>query len=559
MPDVAAVLREVDANRLMEHARRIAEHVRLPGSAGEEAAFEYAEKTLSSFGLAPKRHALPAYISLPESAFLSVAGRSAPCTTHSMLPSADVEAELIRVPDAADLARSGVAGKIVMTDGLAVVSAVKAAQEAGALGVVFVAGAKMFHEMIVSSVWGSPEPKDLDAYLRIPAVTVGYADGERIRKSAEQSPATILKTRVTTGWTTLATLSADVGPTENGYLLLTGHIDSWHHGAMDNASGNAAALEIARILAARADVLRRGARLVFWSGHSHGRYAGSTAYCDEFFQDLADNAFLHVNADCLGARGATLLTQAGCMAETWTLGDFAVRTATGERLEGVRFSRSCDQSFWGPGVPSLFSSVSEQPKPEQEDAASKAFSLMFGGSKSGGYGWWWHTAADTTDKLDPEFLRRDAQIFLAAAYKACADPVMPIDPVAGFAELAQEARDYARRAGSLLDFAPLLREVERTEELLAGFNPAAMHPKAADALIRKFERGLVPLMYVKGGMYGHDPATRQPPLPLLEETNLAVKEPDPHRRNALLILLKRRLNEVAARVRELADLLTVPQ
>ena len=97
---------------------------------------------------------------------------------------------------------------------------------------------------------------------------------------------------------------------------------------MDNASGNAASLEIARILAAEQSFLRRGVRVVFWSGHSHGRYAGSTAFCDAFFQDIHDNAFLHVNADCLGGCGATLLSQGGCMAESWALGDFAIRTVT---------------------------------------------------------------------------------------------------------------------------------------------------------------------------------------------------------------------------------------
>lgn len=241
------------------------------------------------------------------------------------------------------------------------------------------------------------------------------------------------------------------------------------------------------------------------------------------------------------------------MAESWALGDFAIRTVTGEGFEGTRFSRSCDQSFWGTGTPSLFSSVSEQPKPETEDAASKAFGLMFGGSKSGGYGWWWHTEADTVDKIDPELLRRDTRIFLAAVYKACADPVIPLDIRAGFAEFAEQVRDYAA-TGNGLDFRPLLSRIQWVENLLASLDLSGDTEKA-NRLILKFEQKLVPLLYVKKSRFGHDAASRQAPLPLLEEVPAWAAETNAHRRHCLEVLLKRRLNELTFRVGELVELL----
>lgn len=568
-PDLHHLLNQVDPGRLMHEVARITRFERTPTTADETCAFAALAESLTASGLTPKLHALPAYVSLPEGAALHVNNEAVPCLTHAMLPSADLTAEAVYLPDAAAISAAGrreARGKLILTEGLAMVAPLRAAMAAGAAGVIFIAGSRRCHNMIVSPVWGSPEPKDLDQYLTLPAVTVTSADGERLKallngSGGRSAVRASLRTTVRHLWADLPLLTADLGPVDKGYLLLTGHVDSWHKGAMDNASGNAAALEIARLLAPVQDGLCRGVRFVFWSGHSHGRYAGSAAYCDAFFQDLHDNAFLHINADCLGGRGATLLTQGACMAETWALGDFALRTVTGEGgegLEGTRFGRSCDQSFWGTGTPSLFSAVSEQPKPacpEGDDAASRAFSLMFGGSKSGGYGWWWHTDADTDDKLDPALLARDTRVFLAAVYRACTDAILPLDIRQGFADFANLVRDYAGKAPQGLDFAPLLADVARVEALLAGFDPVALPPEAANSLILRVEKRLVPLMWVKGSAFGHDPALRQAPLPLLEELHTLPDENDPHRRHSLTTLLRRRLNAVRHGVREIAALL----
>ena len=80
-------------------------------------------------------------------------------------------------------------------------------------------------------------------------------------------------------------------------MLFSGHIDSWHRGAMDNGSANALMLEVLRVLLPQREMLRRSIRLAFWSGHSHGRYAGSTWYADNFWEELHENCVLHLNAD----------------------------------------------------------------------------------------------------------------------------------------------------------------------------------------------------------------------------------------------------------------------
>src|SRR5690606_8249317 len=132
-----------------------------------------------------------------------------------------------------------------------------------------------------------------------------------------------LRTEVDTGWRTIPLLTADLpGTMEDTFVLFAGHVDSWHYGAMDNASANAVMLEIARILAGQR--LYHGVRLAFWSGHSHGRYAGSAWYADHFFAELDRRCVAHVYIDSVGGRGADSLRDGYAMPETWAVAAQAV-------------------------------------------------------------------------------------------------------------------------------------------------------------------------------------------------------------------------------------------
>ena len=87
-----------------------------------------------------------------------------------MTPSVEVlEAPLAYVPvDAVgETAPADVSGRIVLTDGLAMEPVVRALEDRGAAGVVFITGEEI-HNMIVSRVWGSPTPETLHDYVGIP-------------------------------------------------------------------------------------------------------------------------------------------------------------------------------------------------------------------------------------------------------------------------------------------------------------------------------------------------------------------------------------------------------
>src|SRR5690606_7294032 len=118
---------------------------------------------------------------------------------------------------------------------------------------------------------------------------------------------------------------------------LSGHIDSWHYGAMDNGSANATMMEVARTLKKYQKDLKRTLRIAFWSGHSHGRYAGSAAYCDQHWEEIYENCIMHFYVDSVGGKGASILTESNCMAETKDIAIEMVKKVTGQQFNGSRY------------------------------------------------------------------------------------------------------------------------------------------------------------------------------------------------------------------------------
>jgi hypothetical protein len=551
----------VSRARLMSDTDALARWVRLSGTQEESESFDYVEGVLHDLGLPTTRHAGWAYISLPESAELSVEGADVPAITHSMVPQTPedgLELPLVYVgrgtPE--DYAAKDVRGKAVLAEGIAIPGKARAAEDAGAAACVFANADEHVHEMIVSTVWGSPTPETRDELPCIPVASVNAIGGEALRRmlGANDSPTVRLRTRVSTRWTEIPTLTAQVDGTEEPerFVLLSGHIDSWHHGAMDNGSANALMLETLRALLPYRGTFRRSLRLAFWSGHSHGRYAGSTWYADNFWEELHENCVVHLNADSTGGRGATVVTEGQAMAETRGVAADVVWALTGEKFNGSRFGRSGDQSFMSLGVPSLFMFVSEQPPGKDESAGDVAELLGGPGAKGGGVGWWWHTTEDTVDKIDPDLLVRDTQIFAVAAYRFLSEAVLPLDIRASTQELLAHLEGWQDRAGGRFDLSAAVSRArgvaDRAVELQSRLECMGDETKVARSLnkvVRHVESGLVRLNYVESDLYGQDPALGQPPVPLLLPIDdLLLSEPGSDADHENVTLLVRRRNRI---------------
>jgi Peptidase family M28/PA domain len=576
MRELSAVERmivgSVSHERLMADTEAIARWVRLSGTEEERASFDYLEDVLRDLGLEPTCHEGWAYISLPEGAELTVEGTEVPAITHSMAPETPeggLELSLVYVGSGTweDYSGKDVWGKAVLVEGIAIPGKARAAEEAGAAACVFANADEHVHEMIVSTLWGSPTPETRHELPRVPMVSVGAAGAKILRASLEgPTPPTVrVTTRVSTGWRKIPTLVAQLDGSEEPekFVLFSGHVDSWHYGAMDNGSANALVLEVLRVLLPHRKRLRRSLRLAFWSGHSHGRYAGSTWYADNFWEDLHENCVLHLNTDSPGGRGATVVTEGQAMAETREVAADAVRALTGEEFNGSRFGRSGDQSFMSLGIPSLFMFVSEQPAGQDASAGDVAALLGGPGAKGGGVGWWWHTTQDTPDKLDPELLARDAGIYAVVAHRFLSEMILPLDIRASAVDLLNHLRGWSEKAKDRFDLSSAVSRAEEVAELAQRFqqrleaareNDGSKVARELNEAIRRVELGLVRLNYAQSDLFNHDPAVPQPPVPLLAPIDrLLLTDRGSDEEREITTLLVRRRNRAMHELAEVGE------
>lgn len=555
---------QVSGSNLMEYTREIARFDKATGSAEERRAFDYVQKLLDSFGVTTRLMEHDAYISLPGPARIEVGGEPGPeCYTTSFgvnTPAEGVTAELVYcgAGSPADLAEHDLRGKIALMDGLPAAPKTLAVEAAGALGQINIAGEHL-HWMIISPVWGSPTPERLGKLPARPCVTIRSADGEALKERLARGPIKVtLHTQVDTGWRKTPLLVADIPGQDPEFVLFSGHVDSWLYGAMDNGTANATMMECARLLAPQRGKLKRGVRLAFWSGHSHGRYSGSAWYADHHWEELNRNCVCHLNIDSVGAVGATSLTEAVVMAETRDLAKAVIGQQTGVEFEGRRIGRMGDQSFVGLGVPSLFMSLSEQAP--SDDATSKAMQLRLG-RKSGGLGWWWHTKEDLMDKIDEANLVRDARVYMAVLWRLVAAPVLPINAAEGTADLANQLEELQRAGAGRLDLVvalkrayqltALTRELQTEAEATAAALAAADTPEnraragAINRTVMAVERQLIPVGYAAGSPFDHDPALPTPALPGLDPVRrLTALDPDSNDARFLMTQLVRARNRV---------------
>jgi hypothetical protein len=513
----------VSLDNLTRHNAEIAKGVRLSGSADEAEAFAYIAAQCRSYGMAVEQYAIDAYVSLPGAAALTVTSpeeRALACITHSFSLAtgpAGLTAPLVAVGKGtgpADYAGKEVRGAIVVTDGLAMPAVAHAAYQAGAAGMICVNPAGL-HEMIISPVWGTPTPETAPYLPHLVAVSVRKEDGEALKAMMARGPVTVrLQTEVETAWRPIPTLTAEIpGNAEDRYVLLSGHVDSWHYGAMDNASANATMLEVGRILSEHRGEMRRGLRLAFWSGHSHARYGASAWYADNFWADLHDHCVCHVNAESTGGIGADNLADAGCMAETWRFAAGPVREVAGQELRYRRLARNGDQSFEGVGIPSALAGLSSQP--------------------DGGLGWWWHTPDDTLDKIDGPNFVRDTQVYLLTCWRLCTLPVLPFDYTETANELRERLHELQESADGRFDLTPLLAEAdalhadaERLNATAANTGNDAARAERINAALMAAAHALIPVNYTLAGPYGVDLALENPILPgLAPVATLAELDP----------------------------------
>ena len=526
------IIREVSPDNLMQHVHEISKFVRTSGSEEESKSLVYVKKVLESYGFKVRQYRPETYIGEPKSATLrTVAPESSEIkgVTAALAPSTPpdgIEAEIVYVGagSEAEFNKQYVHGKLVLIKELAEPEIAKRADNHGALGQVFI-NDYFAHEGIVSVVWGTPRLETSSLLPATPCISITEKEGAFLLRLMEKGKVTgRLLTESVRGWRKIPVLTADLqGKVERDrFVLFAGHIDSWHYGAMDNASANAIMLEVARILSKQKNYLRRGVRLAFWSGHSHGRYAGSTWYADNFWLDLERKCVAHVYTDSAGAKGATALTEASVMPETMDLAAATIKRLTGQKLTGRGFSRAGDQSFWGIGIPSMFMLLSEIPVEAGKKNPELRTVALFGPSPTG-LGWWWHTPEDTEDKIDRSNIKRDATVYVLVTFALCSRPIIPLNYENAAKQLKQTLTDLQQAGNGNFDLQPLVTQATKLVTATKKLNVRTKKMKRVEKKIEVYNKAimrlsriLVPLTQTRIGRYDHDLAIPIPPLPTLD-------------------------------------------
>lgn len=557
---------------------------RLSGSADERAAFDVLAGRLREWGIAHTLHQPECFISIPRAATLRAAGQSPQswrAKTVAMAASTggeEVEGELVYVPasekarDAGDVFSAGVdfdsvdvRGKIVLTEGMASPGKVTDVMGAGALAGVFIAPGEYIHEGICTSIWGTPDLDSMNRQPDIPVVAVNKPSGQDLIARAARGERVALSTTVETGWKQIPVLVAEIegsiAPDE--FVLVHGHLDSWHVGVGDNATGNATLLELARVLHQHRDQLARSVRVAWWSGHSHGRYAGSTWYADRYAIELANGCVAQINCDSPGCRWTDTYNDLTAMSESAPFLDHAIRDITGITPKPERPVRAGDYSFNQIGITSylmLSSTISREGR-------EKRGLYPVGGC---GNNIQWHTEDDTLEIADRDNLLRDMRMYAAVVFRTANAPLHPFDWTRTSAEFSSTLDRYADAAGEWFDFTAARAALAELDGALATFyTRAPASGDAGDPDVRRFNaaqrrlaRILVPINYARAGLFRHDPALNVPPLPdLAPALGMPLAATDTGRRHILRTHLTRgqsRLIWALQQARETVEAATGP-
>jgi len=346
---------QVSYQQLKKHAENICQWARYPASQGERDAVAYIKGCLDEYGVEARVEQHDAYVSDTVYGMLTIhAGdrRGFQGITHPFSRSAPqgVTAEAVYV-GGQNTDGIGVAGKVVLTDDTDASRNANRLAEKGAVAMVCHSRGRALQDYIISRVWGTPEPGTLKNLPAIPVITVDLETGDRLKALLRDGPVRVtVRTKLDTEIRKLQFPTAEVkgDPGSSEFVLLAGHMDSWYFGAQDNAVGNASLLEVARVLQQNQDKLKRNVRFCWWVGHSHGRFASSTWYCDNYWEDLARNCVGYLNVDQPGFRDASFLKGFATPDATRYLSGM-VKALAGQDVLPPRPPRNADQSFWGVG------------------------------------------------------------------------------------------------------------------------------------------------------------------------------------------------------------------
>lgn len=544
----AAFLGTLSTDMPWELIHEFSNYVRESGTEGEQKAVDAITRRLAEWGIPHTVHHPRCFISLPRGATVAVTltdgtSRTLRGTTPGFaVPTGDagitgqaVAVEAAHASSVSTIFTSGlgnalegqdVAGKIAILNGLPMPARIGDLTHAGVAAAVFISPGANVHEGICTPIWGTPDLDTVGAMPTLSVVEVNKPDGIWLMEQARGGMVRELtvQAHLETRWreipVTVAEIRGAVVPEE--FVLVHGHLDSWGEGIGDNATGDATLLELARALHENRQNLARSVRIAWWSGHSHGRYAGSTWYADTFGLDLIEHCVAQVNCDSPGCRWATEYRNLSYTPDLGAFTQAVIRDITGLTAEGERPPRAGDYSFNNLGISGTLMLSSTMPQSVADEHNYYAVGGC-GGNIA------WHTVGDTLEIADKENLARDITVYGGVVWRLANAPVLPLDLAAAGADIKESLNHYQQALGDRFDLGEAVAAADALIAAATAFmaNATASDPaagKETNTRLLRAGRELTGLNFAQRGWFRQEPALDVPALPDLAAAVRAFTE-----------------------------------
>lgn len=525
------MFKELSVEKAFDHMRVLVNDIgeRIAGTEEMKRAAHYIERELKSYGLETRIDNFKIYHSYPKSAELRViypevrAITAKPmCHICSTLPEG-IEGELVfaGVGGYEDYEGKDVEGKIVLT-GMTWApprpEKARIAYEKNAKALIIMNWGPAENPVIqmggTKSQWGNPTPDSVKDMPQIPVIAITRSAGEYLKRFCTEGKVKVwLKAEASREWVDaeqpVGILTVE-GETED-FILIGSHLEAWGKTAVCNSSGNALALELARILAKYKNQLKRNIVFAFWDGHEVAEAAGSAWFVDTNWDKLTKNCIAYVNIDSPGI----IDTSVPAITSVTELKGFLeknVREKWNGECKWNNAYKGGDASFFGIGVPYIYFAT--------EYSSDKLKDLNYALLSP-----WLHSDMDTIDKIDKKLYAKHLNFFASLIVKLCNEVILPYD----FLLVAEEIEDaldqlkHVSRKKEVIDSINSLLGItevfKQTMKNLEEYKKRAVKIRPADKsegeirkilgllnqALMKTSRELSHILWTKTGRYGHDP------------------------------------------------------
>jgi len=416
------IIKKISADNMYNTIDLLSKEPRAAGTDGELKGAQYIKGQFEKYGYETELQPFKFYdvVRNNVSGFLEIGGQNLNPYVFSGSYSGEVTAEVMHVGKAiAGTVPDSIKGKIALIErgDITFVEKIQNVLNKGAVGVI------MYNNSGTSNAFGQASYGQ-----NIPAVAITKAQGLALAEQLKAGSFTA-KIKVSgsgflekTSYNVIAKMKPQKNKDTGQIVMIGAHHDSvpGGPGANDDASGVSAVLELARVMANTP--IDTELRFVTFGSEEKG-LLGSYHYASTLSSEEADRIVGHFQMDMIGskdaggdhaANGLIMYTIDGKKNTVTDLASAAgVRTALGEVVPYGQLGRSDHQPFHELGIPAaLFIHSPLEP--------------------------WYHTPADTIDKIDKNKLQETAEIVGAAVYQIA----RPDTPALEHSRVAPKPVDY---------------------------------------------------------------------------------------------------------------------